>query len=255
MAHRQRLGPSHHLERARRTMVRSIGLEIERLREDAGVAGAVLARTAGISPAHLNRVEAGRTTPSLPTLLAISDALGSDLAVRLYPSTGPKIRDRHQAPILEALLRTLDPRWRATPEVAVRAPVRGVIDAVLHDPGEPIVLATEIHSELPRLEQLLRWHAEKSAALGSSELWPFLAAEAHPAVSRLLILRSTRANRLLAATFEATLRAAYPAPIAAALDSLAGRGTWPGPALLWASVEGGAATILSRPPRGVTLGL
>jgi len=254
MPHRQRPGPSHHLERARRTMVRSIGLEIDRLREDAGVAGAVLARTAGISPAHLNRVEAGRTTPSLPTLLAISDALGADLAVRLYPNTGPKIRDHHQAPILEALLRMLDARWRATPEVAVRAPVRGVIDAVLHDPGEPIVLATEIHSELRRLEQMLRWHAEKASTLGSSDLWPFLSADGQPPISRLLVLRSTRANRLLAATFEATLRAANPAPITAALDSLAGGGTWPGPALLWASVVGGTARILSRPPRGVALG-
>jgi transcriptional regulator with XRE-family HTH domain len=236
-------------------MVRSVGLEIARLREDVGVPGSVLARTAGISPAHLNRVESGRTTASLPTLLAISDALGSDLAVRFYPNTGPRIRDRHQAPILEALLRGLDPRWRSTPEVPVRAPVRGVIDAVLHDPTEPIVVATEIHSEVRRLEQLLRWHAEKAAALTSSELWPFLSSDAQPALSRLLVLRSTRANRLLVATFEGTLRAAYPASITATLEALTGRGRWPGPALLWASVGGGTASILRRPPRGVGLGL
>lgn len=34
----------------------------------------------GVEPAHVRRIEAGRTNPSLATLLSIADALSIDLA-------------------------------------------------------------------------------------------------------------------------------------------------------------------------------
>ena len=87
----------------------------------------------------------------------LATALGADLGLRLYPDPGPAIRRRHPARILEALLGQIHThggapiqRWQCA------SPSRGWIDFVLH--GEHrgwIILATEIESDLRRLEQLL----------------------------------------------------------------------------------------------------
>ena len=69
--------------------------------------------------------------------MAIAAALGCDLSVRMFPGTGPRIRDRIQVAMSEALLASLHPRWRAQPEVPVYRPVRGVIDLVLTDATAP----------------------------------------------------------------------------------------------------------------------
>ncbi len=182
---------------------------------------------------YLARIENGTATPSLETYARLAAALGADLSVRLYPNTGPTIRDRHQAPILEALLAAVHPRWHAYPEIAVRSPSRGWIDVGLHDARGRIVVATEIQSELRRLEQLIRWSAEKAASLPSWEGWPHLG-EA-PAVSQLLIVRDTRTTRSIAREFRRTLQAAFPEHPDDALASLTGVDRWPGPALLWAA--------------------
>lgn len=54
----------------------------------------------------------------METYARLAAALGADLSARLYPNTGPAIRDRHQAGIPEALLALLHPRWRPHTEVA-----------------------------------------------------------------------------------------------------------------------------------------
>jgi len=146
-------------------------VDVARLRHDAGIKPAELARASSIDPGFLCRIERGTEHPTLETYARLAAALGADLSVRLYPNTGPTIRDRHQAPILEALLAVLHPRWRAYPEIAVRRPSRGWIDVGLHDARGRIILATEIQSELRRLEQLIRWSAEKAASLPSWEGW------------------------------------------------------------------------------------
>jgi hypothetical protein len=74
-------------------------------------------------------------------------------------------------------------------------------------------------------------------------------------VSRLLVLRSTRANRDLANAFESTFRAAYPARAADAVRALRDPAVpWPGPALIWAETAADSARILDRPPRSVSVG-
>lgn len=172
-------------------------------------------------------------SPSLETYARVAAVLGADLSVRLYPNTGPAIRDRHQAPILEALLTMLHGRWRAYPEIAVRQPSRGWIDVGLYDARGQIIVATEIQSELRRLEQLIRWSADKAASLPSWDGWSRLS-EA-PVVSQLLIVRDTRTTRTVTHEFRRTLRAAYPADPEDAIAALTGVDMWPGPALLWAS--------------------
>jgi transcriptional regulator with XRE-family HTH domain len=212
-----------------------MGEEVRRLREDAGVARSQLAAAAGIDVAFLRRIENGAERPSVDTYAKLATTLGADLSFRLYPNTGPNIRDRWQARILEALLRDLHPRWRPYPEVAVRYPSRGWIDVGLHAPRDGLFIGVEIQSDLRRLEQLLRWFPEKIASLPSWEGWAHLGDGREP--SSLLIVRSTKATRAIARQFERQLAAAYPAHPADAIAALTSTSSWPGPALIWAEIE------------------
>lgn len=133
------------------------GDEVRRLREDAAMTRAALARAAGIDARYLGDIEDGAARPSLETCLRLAISLGADLPLRLYPSTGPAVRDRHQSAIAEAVLAGLHPRWRTFTEVATHRPSRGWIDLGLHDAQAAVFVATEIQSDLRRLEQLLRW--------------------------------------------------------------------------------------------------
>jgi transcriptional regulator with XRE-family HTH domain len=236
----------------RATRVRTLlAAQIRELRSDAGISLRRLGEAAGVDPGYLQQVEAGVREPSISVLAAVADALGADLSVRLYPNTGPRVRDHIQARIVEELLRIAHPRWRRMTEVPVYKPARGRIDVVLHDPEPAEVVATEVHSQVRRLEQQLGWARTKADSLPSAEFWRFADS---PTVGQLLVIRSTRATRELARRFEATLRAAYPAQVADTDGALAGTGTWPGDGLLWADVNGDAVRILDRPPRGFTLG-
>lgn len=217
---------------------------MRRLREDAAVTRQQLAEAAGVNPGFLRRIEEGNARPSMDTYAKISVALGSDLTARLYPNTGPAIHDRHQARILEALLGHLHPRWRSYPEVAVRHPSRGWIDAVLHEVAARTIVAAEIQSDLRRLEQLLRWFPEKVASLPSWEGWVHLGAVTE--TSQLLIVRSTRATRTIGREFERQLAAAYPAHPADAIAALTGTAPWPGAALIWAEIERDRVRFISR---------
>jgi transcriptional regulator with XRE-family HTH domain len=208
--------------------------DTRRLLEDAGISQAQLARASGVPESFLSRILAGQAHPSIETYARLATAMGADLAARIYPNTGPALHDRHQARILEALLAGLGPNWQAHTEVAVRRPDRGWIDAVLHERTQSVAVATEIESELRRLEQQVRWASAKAEALPSWPGWPSLAA---PAISRLLIVRWTRSTRQIVRSFPRQLAIAYPASPEAALAALQGGAPWPGPALLWARIE------------------
>lgn len=218
---------------------RAIGQEIRTQREDAGVSQTALAARAEISQAELSRIEAGLVSPSIETLVRISLALGGDLSLRFLPGLGVPIRDRFQAPMLEALLAILHPRWKRFLEVPVHRPVRGVIDLVLHDPDEPVAIAAEAQSQIRRVEQQLRWQNLKADALAAGANLPLDGAS----VSRLLLLRDTPPNRRLVGAFADTFRAAYPADATAAEAALRGTTPWPGPALLWARLDGPTTLI------------
>lgn len=247
----RRLGLDRTVKRRHRDAVRSFGRDALRLRSDAGATQSQVAELAGIDRSHYSRIEAGTANAGLETLIAIATALGADISLRLYPGTGPRLTDRHQARMIETLLRSLSKDWRAHVEVPVSRPARGVIDTVLERPAERLLVATEAYSELRRLEQQIRWTADKAGSLGSSEL---VGAGEKPRVSRLLVLRSTEATRELARQFEATLGAAYPARARDVIASLRSGAAWPGPGLIWIRIEGDRVELLDGPPRGVTLG-
>lgn len=236
-----------------RDMRVAIGGEIRRMRVDAGLTQRRLAALADIDHGFLSLIERGLREPSLAVLVAIATALGGTVNVRLHPGTGPRLTDPIQARITEALVRILDPRWTRMLEVPVYRPVRGVIDLVAHDRAANVAVATEVQSQLRRLEQQLRWSNEKADALPSAEFWRF--ADPVPRIERLLILRSTRINRELASRFSETLATAFPAASFEAYRALTTPDApWPGSAILWATVDGDTARILDHPPRGVDVG-
>lgn len=224
----------------RRRLVEDLG----RLRDDAGISVAALARAADVPPGYLWRILNGDEHPSIETYARLAAVLGADLSARLYPTTGPTIRDRHQARILEAVLRDLAPRWHPIPEIGVRSPVRGWIDVGLHDSRAGLIVATEIESEINRLEQQIRWSIAKAEALPSWPGWPGLHA---PEISRLLVVRWTRRTRAIAAEFPRQLAAAFPASPDDALDALKGNAQWPAPALIWARVEPSGVRLVAGP--------
>jgi transcriptional regulator with XRE-family HTH domain len=227
--------------------------DVDRLRRDAGLTVRRLAAEAEIDPGYLSQILAGARHPSIAVLVAVSKVLGADLSVRLYPTTGPIVRDGIQARIAEELLRITATSWRRSVEVPVYRPARGFVDIVFEEPLQAIAIATEIQSRIDRLEQQIRWALDKAQSLPSSEMWRFL--DGGHSISRLLVVRSTIGTRELARRFHATLEAAYPAKSADVFRALTASATpWPGPGILWANVEGDRVRILDRPPRGVALG-
>jgi transcriptional regulator with XRE-family HTH domain len=237
---------SRELQRRHADLTRWIAQQVRDQRLEAATTQARLATCAGIEQSMVSKVESGKSRPSLEVLVAIAACLGADLSVRLFPAAGPRLHDRFQAPMIEALIGLLDPGWRARPEVVVRS-AHGVIDLVLARALDRLTVACECHSELRRLELVLRRAAEKTDGLRGE-----LGASA--TVSSMLLLRSTRATRELARAYEATLMAAYPARTADVVAALRGKAAWPGPAIVWVRLEHGVATILDAPPRGVRLG-
>ena len=240
-----RAGPRERLRLVRQVRLR-IGRQILELRVDAGVSRSALARCVGIDPSHILRIEAGDASPSLDSLIAISSCLGAEAGIRIFPTAGTRLHDRFQAPMVETLIRSLGPAWRATPEVPVTA-ARGVIDLVLTRAIDQCTVACECHSELRRIELILRRAAEKAGALGPQSVGGANA-------STLLAIRSTESTRAIARAYEATLAAAFPARSADAVAALTGTAPWPGAAIVWVVVEGGRGRLLDGPPRGVRLG-
>jgi transcriptional regulator with XRE-family HTH domain len=241
-------------DRAAEAALRTVGEQLRHLREDAGLPQSVVARQAGIHPSYLRLLEHGLRDPSTRVLFRVTAALGSNVGLRVFPNSGPPIRDHVQARMIEALLAFLPREWEAHLEVAVYRPVRGVVDVVAVRSTTGRIVSIEAHSELRRLEQQLRWAAEKTEALPSSVIWPSLvgAAGPTPAVSRILLLRSTASTRALARAFQSTLSSAYPAdPMELRAALLDPTRPWPGSGILWAKVDGTSASILRGTPRGV----
>jgi transcriptional regulator with XRE-family HTH domain len=234
---------------------RNLSAEIRTARQDAGLSLHRLAGAAGISATTIGAIERESAEPSLQVLARVASALGMSLSIRLYPGTGPLIRDHIQPVMLGALLGILHQRWRRRPEVAVYKPVRGVIDLVLEERMDRLIVACEAQSDLRRLEQQVRWSRAKADALRETLGPEALRGDAaERVVGRLLLLRSTARTRAIVAEYAQFMAAAYPARTSDAYAALVGEAPWRADALVWCRVERGEAVVLDRPPRGITVG-
>ncbi len=230
--------------------MRGIGVQLRDYRLDTGASQAAIARAAGVSPSHLSRIEGGLVEPSLESLVAVARALGGDLSLRFRPGTGPNVRDHLQATMVRDLLRVLHPRWRRLLEVPVYRPVVGSIDLVLIDEPQGVVVAAELQSLLNRVEQQLRWSRTKAEQLPATLAFASTAAT----VSQLLVLRNCEQTRAVASEYGEVLATAFPARAHDAVRALTSAAPWPGNAIVWMSIDGGAARLLQQPPRFVALG-
>jgi transcriptional regulator with XRE-family HTH domain len=224
---------------------RAIVERLRHAREDAGLSQRALARAAGLGVSTICEIEQDDREPTIEVLARISAALGGELSVRFYPGTGPVIRDHLQGAIVECLVGVIAPAWKAGLEVWVATPLRGVIDVVLTRDDASLMVACEVHSELRRLEQQIRWAVAKAEALPM---------DGASSVSRALLLRATKSNRAVAASYPGLLGTAYPARHIDAVESLRSGAPWPGAAILWFDVVAGVATMRNRPPPDVKVG-
>jgi transcriptional regulator with XRE-family HTH domain len=225
---------------------------------ESNLSHAVVARAAGVSPAMLGRVLAGERDPSPETLIRVCRPLNMVPSIRLFGGPGVSVLDHLQARVVEWLARASHEGWRPHPELPVGDPpgppprsgpaVRGSVDLVLEHREEPLLVAAEVYSGIRKLDTVLRWDAEKAAALAATPL--ARATEKRfggpPRVSRLLLVLSTAENRKIAGEFATTLAAVYPAPPAEAAASLLEGAPWPGNAILWAAVEGLTVSLITR---------
>jgi transcriptional regulator with XRE-family HTH domain len=221
-------------------------------RLDIGATQAAFAAAAGISPAYLCEIEAGRALPSVDVLAALATAAGRRLLVGFAPDSDPIVRDRRQAPVVEALVRAAHPRWGRLLEVPVFRPVHGVIDVVLHDRPPTNIVCVEVESRLQRVEATIRWGEQKAHALLMSGPISVDPNGPRPTVSRVLALPSTRANREVVRTFEHSIKTAFPADPADLYAALiTPDAPWPGSGILWFRVEGTSAHVLPGRPRSL----
>jgi transcriptional regulator with XRE-family HTH domain len=226
---------------------RAIGDEIRRVRLEAGLSIRELGAAIDIDPGHLSRAEAGTRDISVHALVSIAAACGADASVRCFPSAGPRVRDRHQVRMIEAILREAHPTWESRLEVPVYRPVRGVIDLVLRDRGRGDLVAGEGQSTLSTVDAQIRWARQKADALPSATGWPW-GARPQPNVPRLLVLRDSAAMRELVRTVPETFASAFPARYDDVLSALLDGNAWPGDALLWVRIDGTRTRLLHASP-------
>jgi ribosome-binding protein aMBF1 (putative translation factor) len=75
---------AHHRESAAfRRVVTQLGRRLRKLRLDKGWTVEEASERFGVEPAHVRRLEAGRTNPSLATLVSVAHGLGIDIATLL----------------------------------------------------------------------------------------------------------------------------------------------------------------------------
>jgi transcriptional regulator with XRE-family HTH domain len=244
-----------HIRQRQEDFRRALADELRRVVETEGLSLRAIARAVGVDSSQLSRVLRGKEGISHEALVAVATGLGHDVSLRLFESSGPRIRDRLQARMIEALLGITHRRWLPRLEVGVYRPVRGVIDLVLQDRETWDLVAAEAHSQLRSVELQMRRAGEKADALPSATGYPWSPVPIVPTIGRLLLLRSTSATHELVRTLPATFRAAYPDSTEAAVDALrTGSKPWPGSAVVWVHIDGAATRVLEGTPRAVRLG-
>jgi len=171
----------------------------------------------------VSQVERGVVDASLEVLASLSSAVGCQLAVRLYPADGVRLRDSGQLELARFVCAQADPRWRARFEVPIgRPPDRRAGDIVLDQAAEAILL--EIETRLSDFQAQLRSAQLKRASLSEHLVSP---------VRLVIALRDTSGNRRLVAAHSDVVRQALPLNAARVWRSIRGGTPLGGDGLIW----------------------
>lgn len=208
--------------------------ELVAARAVAGLTQRQVARRARVSQALVSQVEHGKTAPSLGVMHQLAAATGHDLAIRLFPGDGIRLRDSGQLRVAEMLRAVAHPTWRVQLEVPVATGRdRRAIDVVLDAPGA--LVAIEIERALLDLQAQLRSAQLKRAALAD---------RVGRTTALVLAVPDTERNRAVVEAHRALLAAALPLPSRRIWACIRSGGHLQGDGLLWVR---GRSTFHDKP--------
>ena len=208
---------------------------------------------ASIGP-WLARAEAGEASLTLDALAGVATVLGAEASVRLYPATGPALRDHIQVRLIETLLAasiragSRASRYPSTGRCGASSIScsssrgawrgRGRRGAQRDPPGRAPARDGRRRRRTPFLRRAAGRGCPASLAIG-----------------RLLLLRSTRATRETLAASPALFRAAYPGRTEDAVAALTEPLPHPGACDRLGRSPGSASRVLlGGPPHGASVG-
>ncbi len=200
-------------ERALRRQSMRAAEELRALRIRSDLSQAAVAREVGVARSVLSRLEAGDPGITLRTRFRVATVLGADLRISAFVESGPLVRDRAQAPIVEWILTIAGPFWRRRVEAAVPGAGRRSVDLCLASPRAIVLI--EVETRVGSLEEIIReLHSKREALAGASlntgELRPIFV---------VLGLPRTRHHAAIVRDLPRTIAAAFPAPSSRARSS------------------------------------
>jgi hypothetical protein len=169
---------------------------------------AVAARRAGVARSTWDRIEGGDPAVTVAALVAVTDAVGLDLVLQIYPGRAPGLRDSGQLTLAQVIVGMASPSWRVTLEELAGAHGRAV-DVVLW--GDEEIVAVEIERRLIDWQaQLRQWVIKRD----------WLAAHHSRPVRLVIVVADTHRNRVAVAPFGTVMRQSFPAGSRAVLDAV-----------------------------------
>lgn len=138
--------------------------ELVAARAVSGLTQREVARRAKVSQTYVSQAERGQKAPSLRVMQRLASATGHDLAIRLYPADGVRLRDSGQLRVADLIRGALHAAARVRLEVPVAPPPdRRAADMVLETPAE--VVQVEIERALLDFQAQLRAAQLKRTAM------------------------------------------------------------------------------------------
>jgi transcriptional regulator with XRE-family HTH domain len=189
-----------------------VGMDVRLLRRRRGWTQEQLGSEAKVSRSTISAIEHGRAErASMSTLIAVVEALGARLSMRIYwhGEALDRMRDERHAALVDRILRVMIAHaWVAQSEVTFNEfGERGSIDVLACHPGSGALLVIEVKSVVPDLQDMLSTLDRKT------RLAPGLARKAGwrvRSVSRLLVLPEDRTVRRRVAHHSVTFDVVLP---------------------------------------------
>lgn len=200
---------------------RLIGREVATARHASGLSTELAAARASVSRSTWLRAESGSPRTAIATLCAVTDAVGLDLVLRVYPGSRLTLRDRGQLSIAQGLAALAHPRWAVS------------LEAPAGDHGEAVDLVISGASEIVAIEiirQMNDYQAQYRLAVLKRD---WLSRTHRPPIRLVLAVEDLRSNRATLGPFAAIVGSVLPAGSRRVMDSLRSGQPLGSDGLLW----------------------